>query len=165
MRKLLISLFLANILLTLISLLILPSEVAVHFGRDGIPDSWAPKETNAIIFVIIQFPLFILFVFASVLPLKTPPKLLSLPNKNYWLKEENISRIQPKLASLMLEFGCALFIFVLGFTSLHLHQTFSEPIRLNEILFFPLFIAFIAYTGYWCLKFIKAFRMPEEHAV
>lgn len=160
MRKLLICFFLANVILTLISLLILPSEVAIHFGRNGIPDSWAPKETNAIIFLVIQLPLFILFYSASILPLKIPPKLLSLPNKNYWLKEENISRIKPQLVSLMLEFGCALFTFLLGTGLLTLEANLSDPVRLNEAIFFPLFIAFMIFTGYWCVKFTMAFKIP-----
>ena len=165
MRKLLLCLFLANLTLVFISLIILPSEVAVHFGRNGMPDSWAPKETNITIFLLIQLPLFILFYFASLLPLKIPPKLLSLPNKSYWLKEENISSIQPKLGSLMLEFGCVLFTFLLGVGLLTLEANCSDPVRLKETLFFLLFIAFMAYTGYWCLKFIKAFRIPEAHEV
>lgn len=160
MRKLLICFFLANVILTLISLLIIPSEVAIHFGRNGIPDSWAPKETNAIIFLVIQLPLFILFYSASILPLKIPPKLLSLPNKNYWLKEENISRIKPKLAPLMLEFGCALFCFLLGTGLLTLEANLADPVRLNERLFFPMFIAFMLYTGYWCVKLTLAFKIP-----
>ena len=160
MRKLLICFFLANVILTLISLLILPSEVAIHFGRNGIPDSWAPKETNAIIFLVIQLPLFILFYSASILPLKIPSKLLSLPNKNYWLKEENISRIKPQLVSLMLEFGCALFTFLLGTGLLTLEANLSDPVRLNEAIFFPLFIAFMIFTGYWCVKFTMAFKIP-----
>jgi hypothetical protein len=160
MKKLLICLFLANVILTLISLLILPSEVAIHFRRNGIPDSWAPKETNAIIFLVIQLPLFILFFYASILPLKIPPKLVSLPNKNYWLKEENISRIKPKLVSLMLEFGCALFTFLLGTGLLTLEANLATPVRLNETLFFPLFILFVLYTGYWCVKFTLAFKIP-----
>jgi len=162
MRKLLICVFLANVILTLISLLILPPEVAIHFGRNGIPDSWAPKETNVIMFLVIQLPLFILFFSASLLPLKIPPKLLSLPHKNYWLKEENISRIKPKLGSLMLEFGCALFTFLLGTGLLTLEANLADPVRLNETLFFPLFLAFMVYTGYWCVKFTRAFRIPKN---
>jgi hypothetical protein len=151
-------------MLVFISLLILPPEVAVHFGRNGIPDSWAPKETHITIFLLIQLPLFILFYFASLLPLKISPKLLSLPNKSYWLKEENISRIQPKISSLMLEFGSVLFTFLLGVGLLTLEANCSDPVRLNETSFFLLFTAFMAYTGYWCLKFIKAFKIPEEDA-
>jgi hypothetical protein len=163
MRKLLICIFLANVMLTLISLFILPSEVAIHFGRNGIPDSWAPKETNAILFLVIQLPLFILFFSASLLPLKIPPKLLSLPNKNYWLKEENISRIKPKLVSLMLEFGCALFTFLLGTGLLTLDANLADPVRLNETLFFPLFLAFMIFTGYWCVKFTMAFKITGNN--
>ena len=49
MRRLMISAFVANLVLTLVSLLILPDPVAIHFRGGGIPDAWASKWTHALI--------------------------------------------------------------------------------------------------------------------
>ena len=88
MRTLLIVSFLANVVLMVVSLLILPSEVAIHFGRDGMPDSWASKEFNALLFFGIDLFLFIVFLAVPSLSLGLSPKWLNFPNKNYWLKVE-----------------------------------------------------------------------------
>jgi hypothetical protein len=60
----------------------------------------------------------------------------------------------------MLEFGCALFTFLLGTGLLTLEANLADPVRLNESLFFPLFLAFMVYTVYWCVKFTLAFKIP-----
>jgi hypothetical protein len=62
----------------------------------------------------------------------------------------------------MVEFGCALFTFLFGVGFLTLEANLSDPVRLNETVFFPLFITFMAYTCYWCVKFTLAFRIPKH---
>ena len=64
MRTLFCLTFGANVLLWLVSLVVLPDQVAVHFGRGGVPDSWASKEWNALVFVLMEIPLFLLFWYA-----------------------------------------------------------------------------------------------------
>ena len=162
MRKLLIVSFLANVALTLVSLLVLPSEVAIHFGRGGMPDSWASNELNALLFLGIDLFIFIVFLVAPSLSLGLSPKWLSLPNKNYWLKEENRVVAQKKLAPLMTEFGIAFYIFLFFVGLLTLEANLADPVRLNETIFFPIFIAFMLYTGYWCVKLVGVFRTPKN---
>jgi len=162
MRKLLIIIFLANIILIIVSLIILPSEVAIHFGRGGIPNSWASKEFNALVLFAIELPLFVLFFFAPYLTLKIPSKLISLPNKNYWLREENRPKAGEKLSSLISEFGFALFAFMFCIALLTIEANLANPVRLNESIFFPIFIAFMIYTVYWCVKIILSFKAPKE---
>lgn len=161
MRNLLIIAFIANILLTLVSPIILPSEVAIHFGKGGVPNSWASKEVNALIFLAIELPLFILFISAHFLPLKLHPKFVSLPNKNYWLKKENQQKMKGKLASIMAEFGFVLFIFLFCTGLLTIEANLSDPIKLNERIFVPIFIAFMLYTAYWVVKIVRAFKVPK----
>ena len=89
MRRLLISTFAANLVLTLVSLLILPDLVAIHFRGGGIPDAWASKWTHALIFMVIQLPLFALCLSVGRLTLNSPARWISLPNKDYWLAPEH----------------------------------------------------------------------------
>ena len=163
MRTVLIIIFLANVILMVVSLLVLPSEVAVHFGWNGIPDSWASKEFNALMFLGIDLLLFIVIIAAPSLSLGLSPKWFSLPNKNYWLQEENRVVAQKKLAPLMTEFGIALFTFLFFVGLLTLVANLAGPVRLNESIFFPIFIAFMLYTGYWCVKLVRVFRIPKNN--
>ena len=61
MRTVFCVVLIANVLLWLVSLVVLPDQVAVHFGRGGVPDSWASKEWNALVFVLLEAPLFLVY--------------------------------------------------------------------------------------------------------
>lgn len=162
MKKLLALIFLANVILIVVMLFILPSRVAIHFVSGGMPDSWMAREAFAFFLLAIELPLFILFLIAPALSIKVPPRWINIRNKGYWLKEENISELKRKLVSLMSEFGSALFLLFLFVALLTIGANFSDPVRLKEEYFFPVFIAFMAYVIYWALKFILSFRLPKE---
>ena len=64
MRQILIVAFVANLILMVVSVVISPEQVAIHFGGGGMPDSWASREFNAAIFLVLEVPFFLLFYFA-----------------------------------------------------------------------------------------------------
>ena len=129
-RQLLISVFVANLALTLVSLLMLPDHVAIHFGAGGLPDGWASKWMHALIFMVIQVPLFVLFMSAGRLVLGFPEKWISLPNKAYWLKPENRRELETRFSALMREFGVVLFVFLFGVGLL----TLDANLRCRDLL-------------------------------
>lgn len=160
MRKLFIFAFLANMALNIISLMYLPARVAIHFGGGGIADSWAPKEVNAVIFLAVQLLLFFSLLYTPSSVFKFPPAMINLPNKDYWLKEENRPRALEKFSAYMWEFGIALFAFLFWVELLVLDANFANPVRLKEGLLWFGLIAFILYSLYWCAKFFRALRIP-----
>ncbi len=162
MRTLLLLAFAANVLLMVVSLAILPDQVAVHFGRGGVPDSWASKEWNAFLFVLLETPLFLLFWFAPSLPLTVPPRFVSVPNKDYWLREENRSAFKRRFQRHMDRFGTAFFLFFLCIGVLTLQANLSEPVRLNEPIFLVALVLFLAYTVFWTVGLFRSFRIPEN---
>jgi len=162
MRKLLVFVFCANLLLWAVSLHLLPDRVAVHFGQGGTPDSWASKQGNALLFLLLEVPLFVFFYFAPGLALRVPEKYLSLPKKRYWLQEENRPELKKRLASKMGEFGSVFFLFLFGVGLLTIQANLADPVRLDESLFLVVFVAFMAYTVVWCVEFIRAFRPPKH---
>lgn len=162
MRKLLFVLLIANLILVIISLVILPADVAMHFGRNGIPNSWASKYTNALIFVVIHLPLFAIFYFAPSMTLGIPEKYINLPNKKYWLKDENKLEFKKKFGSFMAEYGVALFLFLFCIQLLTMMANLSDPVILNEGMFLSVFIGYMAYTVYWCIKLFLSFKIPKD---
>ncbi|MGZ3614494.1 MAG: DUF1648 domain-containing protein, partial [Syntrophales bacterium] len=50
MRSVFILVFVANVVLSLFSLVLLPSRVAIHFGVGGMANGWAPSCVNALFF-------------------------------------------------------------------------------------------------------------------
>jgi hypothetical protein len=100
MRAVFIATFLANILLALLSLAILPDRVAIHFGLGGAADSWAASLTNT------------------------------------------------------------LFMLLVG--ALTTRANLSDPVSLDENALLIGLGGFFAYTAYWTIGLLRAFRVPEK---
>jgi len=67
----------------------LSERVLTHFGASGSGDSWSTKEGFFRIQVIVpSILLFFLGGTAFLIP-RLPASMVNLPNKEYWLKEEN----------------------------------------------------------------------------
>ena len=162
MRTILCLVFAANVLLVVVSLAILPDHVAVHFGRGGVADSWASKEWNATIFIVLETVLFLLFWFAPLLPLGVPPRFVNVPNKDYWLREENRPAFRRRFQQLMDRFGTAFFLFFLLIGVLTIQANISQPVRLNERAFLMALVLFLGYTAVWTFRLFRSFRVPEE---
>lgn len=162
MRILFLATFAANIVLTLVSWVILPDNVAIHFGSHGEPDGWAPVWFHVLIFLAIQVVLFVTIYFGSRMSLGLHGRWVNLPNKSYWLREENLPRAQERVASTMMEFGAALMLLLFVVGLLTIKANLSDPVRLDNELFWPGFILFMAFVLYWCIKFLILFRIPKQ---
>jgi uncharacterized membrane protein len=160
-RKLLIIAFVANLILTAVSLAILPDQVAIHFGGGGLPDSWASKESNAAIFLVLEVPFFLLFYYASVMTLGVPRKFLNLPNKDYWLREENLVLFQRKFSYAMAEFGVAIFIFFFCINGLSLLANLSDPVQLNHAAVLAALVIYLSYVMWWLVKLVRSLQVPK----
>lgn len=138
MRVAFIISFVANLILTLVALVSCPSNVAIHFGVGGEPDNWAPAYVNALIMSGVHLLIFVSFFFTPHLIRITPPRLINLPNKRYWLKEENRGRMESILTSQLYQFGALTFVlmFIVGLLALHANlsdaRVGSAPIPGNE---------------------------------
>ena len=161
-RSLFIMSFLANVALALVSLAVLPPRVAIHFGRGGLANGWASNWVNALIFLGTDALLFCSLYFSPRLVFVFPKRWINLPNRDYWLTDENTPRVRSMISSLMWEFGVAVFLFLFVAGLLTIEANLSNPVRLNEKLFFAAFILFMAYTVFWCVRFFRAFRIPAE---
>jgi len=162
MRAGFILVFIANVVLSLVSLILLPSRVAIHFGLGGMGDNWVPSTVNTLFFIGTNMFLFVSFYFTPRLVFMFPTKWINLPNKDYWLRLENKARTVAMFSSLMWEFGIALFLFLFVVELLAIEANLSQPVRINEKLFFSALILFLLYTVYWCIKLFRFFRLPRE---
>ena len=162
MKLLFILTFIANVVLTLISLAMLPDRVAIHFGADGMADGWAPAYVNALLMTGIHLLLFFSLYFSPRLMLLFPAKWINLPNKEYWLAPRNQSRTMEKISSFMWRFGTAMFLFLFVITVLTLQANLSEINRLNLNTFLPALGVLLGYTVWWTITFFRAFRLPSD---
>lgn len=164
MRRILITVFVANLILTAVSLAVLPDQVAIHFGGGGMPDSWASKEFNAAIFLVLEVPFFLMFYYAHTLARGGPSRFLNIPNKQYWLRSDNQPLLEKKIGFYMAEFGVAIFVFFFCITSLTIEANLNDPVKLNETWFMAVFVGFMLYTLFWLFRLVRALNVPKEKA-
>ena len=77
MRTAFIASFLANVLLALLSLLILPERVAIHFGLGGLPDSWASNLNSTLLMLGVHALVFVSLYFSPKLLATMPSRCIS----------------------------------------------------------------------------------------
>ncbi|MCX5852398.1 MAG: DUF1648 domain-containing protein [Deltaproteobacteria bacterium] len=162
MRTFFILSFVANLALTLISLDILPYCVAVHFGPGAVPNGWGSKYVSALFFLVIQTVLFFSMYYSSRMIFTFPARWMNLPNKDYWLKDENKPRAGEIISKLMWQFGTALFLFLFIVNLLTIQANLSRPVRLDERAFIIALVMFFIFIGYWLISFVRSFRVPGE---
>jgi len=162
MRTLFILAFLANVTVTLISLAVLPSRVAIHFGSGGLANGWAPNYVNAILMTGVHLLIFCSIYFSPRLAFLLPAKWINIPNKEYWLMPVNRTRALEITSGLLWRFGIAIFLFFLAISLLTLQANMAKPVRLNETIFFTAFGAFLIYTVCWTIAYYRAFRLPMD---
>lgn len=153
--------FIANLVLLILSFLVLPERVAIHFGVGGDPNNWAPVYVHTLIMAGVNTLIFLSFYFTPHLIRLTPGQFISLPNKEYWLNDKNKSRTIDILSKEMYLFGIATFAFLFLVSLLALHANLAEPVRLREDLFWVSFVIYIGFTIYWSIRLISKFRLPK----
>ena len=154
--------FIANLILALVAFLLSPPNVAIHFALGGEPDAWAPSYANALIMAAVNTLIFLSLLFANYVTSKVPARWISIPNRDYWLKEENLPRMHSILSYQLYLMGAATFALLFFVGLLALQANLSEPVRLREDLFWWPLGLFMAYTAYWTINFMLVFRVPKD---
>jgi len=160
-RNLLNLVFLLVVLINLFSYFILPDNVAIHFGRDGAPDSWMSKGAHILIFMVLMAVLYGSFALAPRLLDGVPAKYISLPNGDFWLLDENRPEAVRRMAGLMYTFGTATGLLMLCVLIMIVAANRSDTVRLNGGIFLVIFISYIVYTVWWLVRIFTAFRVPK----
>jgi len=152
-------------ILAVAALAFVPSTIAIHFGAGGEPNGWAPAYVNALIMSGVNVLIFVSFFFVPRLIRSTPSQSINLPNKEYWLKEENRGRMEAMLTAHLYRFGTLTFVFMFLVGSLALHANLSNPVRFREDLFWWPFGLYMAYAVYWTVNISLAFRIPGKEGI
>ena len=154
--------FAANLLLLAVSYAISPERVAIHFGSGGNPDNWAPSHINALLMAGVHTLVFVSLFFSTKLTRIFPKKYINIPNKSYWIQDENWNKAESILTKEMYLFGTIIFVFMFIVGLLALQANLSTPVKFREDLFWWPFGIFMAFTVYWTIRLMTRFRIPKE---
>ena len=160
-RTVLNTVFLLVVLLNLFSYFILPDNVAIHFGGSGTPDSWMSKGAHILLFMILMVVLYGSFALAPRLLDGVQDKYISLPNKEYWLLEQNRPEAIRRVENIMYTFGIATGLLMLGVLILIITANLSDPVTLHGGIFWSMLISYFAYTAWWLVRVFAVFRIPK----
>ena len=153
--------FVANMILTVVALVISPASVAIRFGPGGAPSSWAPAYVDFLIMSGVHILLLASFLLAPRLTRMTPSRWIHIPNKAYWLKAENRSKMESLLSGRLFLFGTITFAFLFVVSALALQANLSTPVNFREDIFWWPFGLFMLYMVYWTIETMLAFRIPK----
>jgi len=161
MRAALLISFSANVFLALLSLAILPERVAIHFGADGMPNGWASNLQNVLMMLGLDVLVFCAIYFSPRLISNMPSKWINLPNREYWLAPARRTQAVDRFRLYLWQFGAGVFLFMLCAGGLAIQANLADPVRFDERLFLIALGGFLAYTAYWTITLLRAFRIPR----
>jgi uncharacterized membrane protein len=160
MRLGLIVVFALSLITSVVGYVLLPDEIASHFGPGGQPDGWSPKWFFTVMMVIIDVVMFALFYWSPRLLDKVDRRFLSLPNRDYWLVDARLPAAAAKLAQYLAEFGMATFYLLIYAKIATIQANLAENPGLRETVFVWVIFVYMLYTVVWCVRLVMAYRIP-----
>lgn len=160
-RMVMNAVFLLVVLLNLFSWFILPDNVAIHFNASGTPDGWAPGWFHIVSFTVLMAVLYASFALAPRLLEEVPAKYVSLPNRDYWLQDENRPEAVRRMSNLMHSFGAVTGLLMLAVLIMLIKANLSDQVRLPGRLMWIMMIAYFSYMAWWLVRIFTAFRIPK----
>lgn len=140
----------------------LPEPMASHFGLSGRPDAFMSKEWFFLVMVVVGGGSVAAVFAAPALQRRLPASLLNIPNRNYWLanderREIAIERMTAPLNWIGLATAAILAVAVELALRANLHQTnFNNGIFM---IFLGVYFAIVIATLVWTMRL---FKIPTE---
>jgi len=139
----------------------LPEPFASHFGRGGQPDAFTSKIGFLVAMVVFGGGS-VAVVFASPLLLRlAPEKLISLPNRDYWLAtDERRNEAMNRIGGVMGWIGAATTALLVVATELTVRANL-ERANLDEATFIAFLAAYFAFVTVAVVQTFRIFRIPD----
>jgi len=123
---------------------VLPPLVAAHFDAGGLPTGWTSRETYRSVALAAAVLLPLAVTFGAVLAVRTAPRALNLPHRDYWFAPERRAASQQYVVAMLFRVGTLVTMLVAAvhYTVLRAHAL--QPPRLPLVAFFAILGAFTA---------------------
>ena len=138
----------------------LPAVVAQHFGADGQPNGWAPRDFFFSFSWVILLGVSALLMLTPRLLSRLPVAMINLPNKAYWLaperKHESLAFLQRGTEWI----GVLTSGFLVLVMNLAIRANLAPDHRLDNGIFLPLLVSFVILLLLWRLRVFLRFARP-----
>ena len=139
----------------------MPPTVACHFGAGGRADGFMGRESYAAFMAGISVGVPLLLALGGSLARWLPPRLVNLPNRDYWLAPERRVQATVAVERWLMAFAGVLAIFLCYVHGLVVEANAASPPRLAEGPFIGGLVAFVAFALAWSAAFYYRFRRPR----
>lgn len=141
----------------------LPPVVASHFGPGGAANGFTSKSTYTAFMLALVIAVPALIGFSAMFVRILPPRLINLPNRDYWLAPERRTATLDSLSSMSLVFASALVVFMCFVHWLVVQANAVQPATLTEAPLFAGLGVFGVVTVLWLIALFRRFdRVPER---
>jgi serine/threonine-protein kinase len=138
----------------------LPDRMASHFDGAGQANGWSPKAS---FFGLEAFILVLMTACFAIMPALIeglPPRLVNLPNKDYWLAPERRAATMASISSALTWFGCAVLAFLIAITWLVIRVNLGLEAGLPSPPTWGLLAGIVACVVLLMLRFLYLGRRP-----
>jgi len=142
----------------------LPDSMASHFGAGGRPDAFMSRAAFFLAMALVGGGS-VAAVFAAPILLRIMPRrLINLPNREYWLaNDERRDAALDRLAGLMGWVGAATTALLVIATELTI-QSNLEQRNLDEGTFLFFLALYFVFVIVWLVQTMRIFRIPDGSA-
>src|SRR4051794_23950627 len=138
----------------------LPAVVAQHFGAQGNPNGWAPREFFFGFSWVMLLGVSALLIWTPRLLKRVPAAMINLPNKQYWLAPERKQRSIEFLQRGTEWMGVLTSGFLVAVINLAIRANLAPDHRLDNGIFVPLLVSFITLMVLGSLRVFLHFARP-----
>ncbi len=138
---------------------LLPPRIASSFDLAGKPEGWAGKNEFCLTYAGTLLVAGAVFVGLALAVGKTPSRLVSLPNKDYWLAPERRGETHRFLSVWLLWMGNATLVFLMAAMHLVMAANLRPPPDLGPWIW-GLVAAYLLFTAAWCAVLYWRFKKP-----
>jgi len=143
---------------------LLPERMASHFGYDGAPNGWQPKDGFFLLMLVVAMGSTSIITFLSPRIIASrPDNKINLPHKSYWLAPARREATFRFIAAQMAWFGCAVLFVLLFGTYLAIRANLSPDSHFDNATLLKVLAAFLVLMVLWTVHFLRHFyRLPAD---
>ena len=141
----------------------LPQRIAVHFGYDGTPNQWAPKDGLLWTALIVLAILTVTSMGVPRLVTAISGDRMNLPHRAYWLAPERRQQTMGFIEAQSIWFGCAVLLLLYTAFQLAMDANLSPDKRFDSHTMWTALGVFFFVVVVWMIHFVRHFcRVPDN---